>query len=160
MRLKQLSVPQKWDRLLKKGKRRGHTLTVLFLPQTLVVPYTKATPEPQAPPVEKENPVETISTLSVLNSLCQAIILILLNPWVLQGNLGSSITSNMWWRKGRGLNQQHMDLGRARSYLQCQVVMTTDSFTPLENKVIGIFWPGNSTVCWYAWFQSSNEEFC
>lgn len=78
----------------------------------------------------------------------------------LHGVLWASATGGvtMMGKKTGVCNNQHMNLGRPCSYLQCPRSTPTSIFAHLQNQVRGKFWSRNSMECRSAWCGSLNME--
>lgn len=128
------------DRLHQRISEVDTCLTSLPLTQASRAPCRAVFPEPLAPPVRKKNtednqqcpPALSHQPSSQQGSLCGGPFSHLA-PWRLQVNLKVQPLGVCHWKKGwrKMCNNQHTDLGRLNSYLQCP----TSSFAHLQNQV-------------------------
>lgn len=161
MRLKHPPAPQR-PRQMQKGKRSSYTLTTLPLLQANAAPW-RGLLEPLAPPVgRKKNRVgdNKLVLISLSHILWVALWKRLLwscpleTAWKTTGNL--TVMKNWGW----ACNNQHLDLGRSSSYLQCPSSNTNQqlcsSTEPSRWNTLTMEL-GGVQICL---IQISNEEFC
>lgn len=96
-------------------------LTRLSFPQASTAPCGEISPEPPIPLVGKENPGKTTCTTSTLWVALWVSPYSNRTPQGLQGNQWGSTLGNliMIEKEGGAHNNQHTNLGRSNSYLQC-----------------------------------------
>lgn len=118
-------------------------------------------PEPLVAPVGKRTGQGTTSSLPpALGSHCGNLYSDL-TPWGLQRTIwGLNHWLSMTEKQGGAQNNQHTDLSRPSSYLQCSVVIPASGFAYLENGDRDALWAGNLVGCRCAWFRYSKEKLC